>query len=40
MLIGNRGGRRLLDRIADEISEDEDAGTIDITARLSPPPQS
>jgi GNAT superfamily N-acetyltransferase len=40
MRIGNRGGRRLLDRVADEISENEDAGTIDITARLSPPPQS
>jgi GNAT superfamily N-acetyltransferase len=36
MLIGNRDGRRLLDRIADEISENEDAGTIDITARLKP----
>ena len=40
MLIGNRGGRRLLDRVADEISENEDAGTIDITARLLPAPQS
>ena len=37
MLIGNRGGRRLLDRVADEISENEDAGTIDIAARLKPP---
>jgi GNAT superfamily N-acetyltransferase len=36
MLIGNRGGRRLLDRVADEISENEDAGTIDIAARLKP----
>jgi GNAT superfamily N-acetyltransferase len=40
MLIGNRGGRRLLDRIADETSENEDAGTIDITARLKLAPQS
>ena len=42
MLIGNRNGRRLFDRIAEEISESEDAGTIDITARLKPPraPQS
>jgi RimJ/RimL family protein N-acetyltransferase len=40
MLIGNRGGRRLLDRIADEISENEDAGTIDIAARLKPASQS
>jgi GNAT superfamily N-acetyltransferase len=38
MLIGNRGGRRLLDRVADEISESEDAGTIDIAARLKPSP--
>jgi GNAT superfamily N-acetyltransferase len=36
MLIGNRGGRRLLDRVADEISEHEDAGMIDIAARLKP----
>ena len=36
MLIGNHGGRRLLERVADEISEDEDAGTIDFTARLRP----
>ncbi len=36
MLIGNRGGHRLLDRVADEISESEDAGTIDIVARLKP----
>ena len=36
MLIGNRGARRLLDRVADEISESEDAGTIDIAARLKP----
>jgi GNAT superfamily N-acetyltransferase len=36
MLIGNRDGRRLLDRVADELSENEDAGTIDIAARLKP----
>jgi RimJ/RimL family protein N-acetyltransferase len=40
MLIGNRGGRRLLERIADVFSEDREAGTIDITARLMPAPQS
>ena len=34
MLIGNRGGRRLLERVADEIGEDQGAGTIEFTARL------
>jgi GNAT superfamily N-acetyltransferase len=38
MLIGNRGGRRLLDRVADDIRENEDSGTIDIAARLKPSP--
>lgn len=34
MLIGNHGGRRLLEQVADEISENEYAGTIDFIARL------
>jgi hypothetical protein len=34
MLIGNQGGRRLLERVADEIGEDQGAGTIEFTARL------
>jgi GNAT superfamily N-acetyltransferase len=34
MLIGNHGGRRLLERVADETSEDQGAGTIEFTARL------
>jgi RimJ/RimL family protein N-acetyltransferase len=34
MLIGNHAGRRLLERVADEISEDQGAGTIEFTARL------
>ena len=38
MLIGDHGGRRLLERVADDISEQEDAGTVDLTARLRPNP--
>ncbi len=34
MLIGNHAGHRLLVRVADEISEHEDAGTMELTARL------
>jgi hypothetical protein len=34
MLIGNHAGRRLLERVADEIGEDQGAGTIEFTARL------
>jgi RimJ/RimL family protein N-acetyltransferase len=34
MLIGNHAGRRLLERVADDITEHEDASTIDLTARL------
>jgi RimJ/RimL family protein N-acetyltransferase len=34
MLIGNQGGRQLLERVADEIGEDQGAGTIEFTARL------
>jgi RimJ/RimL family protein N-acetyltransferase len=34
MLIGNHAGRRLLERVADEISENQGAGTIEFTARL------
>ena len=34
MLIGNQAGRRLLQRVADEIGEDHGAGTIEFSARL------
>jgi len=34
MLIGNQAGRRLLERVADEIGEDHGAGTIEFSARL------
>ena len=34
MLIGNHAGHRLFVQVADEISEHEDAGTIELTARL------
>jgi RimJ/RimL family protein N-acetyltransferase len=34
MLIGNHAGRRLLEQGADDITEHNDAGTVDLTARL------
>jgi GNAT superfamily N-acetyltransferase len=34
MLIGNHGGHRILELVADEISRDEDGGTVDFSARL------
>jgi GNAT superfamily N-acetyltransferase len=34
MLIGNHAGRRLLEGVADDITEHEDASTIDLSARL------
>jgi RimJ/RimL family protein N-acetyltransferase len=34
MLVGNHGGRRLLELVADEISRDENGGTVDFRARL------
>jgi len=34
MLIGNHAGRRLLERVADDITEHEDASTVDLTGRL------
>jgi RimJ/RimL family protein N-acetyltransferase len=34
MLIGNQTGRRLLERVADEIGEDHGDGTIEFSARL------
>jgi RimJ/RimL family protein N-acetyltransferase len=37
MLIGNHGGRRLLERVADELSRDEEGGTVDVSARLRTP---
>ncbi len=37
MLIGNHGGRRLLELVADEITRDEDSGTVDFSARLRTP---
>jgi GNAT superfamily N-acetyltransferase len=37
MLIGNHGGRRLLELVGDEVSQDEDSGTVDLCARLRTP---
>jgi GNAT superfamily N-acetyltransferase len=34
MLIGNHAGHRLFERVADDIEETEEAGTIELTARL------
>jgi RimJ/RimL family protein N-acetyltransferase len=34
MLIANHAGRRLLERVADDITEHDDAGTIDLSGRL------
>jgi RimJ/RimL family protein N-acetyltransferase len=39
MLIGNHAGHRLLERVAEEIDEHEDAATIELSARLRTFPQ-